>query len=300
MEWYLILSLVGTGIAAGFINTTAGGGSMLTIPLLMFLGLPANVANGTNRIAILLQNVIGVQTFRKKQVLDLKTDYKLAIPAIIGSSIGALFAVEIDPVLLKKIIAGLMIVMFFIVVLKPEVCVREHAGSTMAKPTILQYIHHGLWHFTLHRSAICATFLSTFCVSTADLNRRRPAGSREQPMHLNPGIGSNLRRGALLWLARLFCIRDILLRKCKSKTQHDRQQSCPTHKYSLWTDVLKHIACPDGPENQGQTARGLIDAQQLTPRPIVAKSGQQGLETRLADAPAKGKRNQQQSEYNRA
>ena len=140
MEWYLILALIGTGIAAGFINTTAGGGSMLTLPLLMFLGLPANIANGTNRIAILLQNVIGANTFRQQRVLNLKTDYKLAIPAIIGSIIGALFAVEIEPVLLKKIIAGLMIVMFFIVVLKPEVWVREHAGSTMAKPTILQYI----------------------------------------------------------------------------------------------------------------------------------------------------------------
>ncbi len=140
MEWYFILALIGTGLAAGFINTTAGGGSMLTLPLLMFLGLPANVANGTNRIAILLQNVIGVNTFRQKKVLDLKTDYKLAIPAIIGSIIGALFAVEINPELLKKIIAGLMVVMFFIVVLKPDVWVKERAGATLAKPTVLQYL----------------------------------------------------------------------------------------------------------------------------------------------------------------
>lgn len=140
MEWYMILALIGTGLAAGFINTTAGGGSMLTLPLLMFLGLPANIANGTNRIAILLQNVIGVNTFRQKKVLDLKVDYKLAIPAIIGSIIGALFAVEIDPVLLKKIIAGLMVVMFFIVVLKPDIWVKERAGKTLAKPTVLQYV----------------------------------------------------------------------------------------------------------------------------------------------------------------
>ncbi len=140
MEWYFVLALVGTGLAAGFINTTAGGGSMLTLPLLMFLGLPANVANGTNRIAILLQNIIGVNTFRQKKVLDLKTDYKLAIPAVVGSIAGALFAVEIDPQILKKIIAALMVVMFFIVVLKPEIWVKEHAGTASAKPTVLQYI----------------------------------------------------------------------------------------------------------------------------------------------------------------
>lgn len=113
---------------------------MLALPMLMFLGLPANIANGTNRIAILLQNVIGVNTFRKKNVLDLKTDYKLAVPAIIGSIIGALFAVEMNPDLLKKIIAGLMVVMFFIVVLKPDVWVKERAGTALAKPTLMQYI----------------------------------------------------------------------------------------------------------------------------------------------------------------
>jgi uncharacterized membrane protein YfcA len=140
MEWYLILALIGTGLAAGFINTTAGGGSMLTLPLLMFLGLPANVANGTNRIAILLQNVVGVNTFRQKKVLDLSTDYKLAIPAILGSIIGAFFAVEVDEVLLKKIITGLMVGMFLLVILKPDAWVKEQVGSVDAKPTILQYI----------------------------------------------------------------------------------------------------------------------------------------------------------------
>ena len=124
MEWYMVLALIGTGLAAGFINTNAGGGSMLTLPLLMFMRLPANVANGTNRIAVLLQNVIAVNTFRQKKVLELKTDYKLTIPAVVGSIIGALFAVEIDPLLLKKIIAALMVVMFFLVILKPDVWVK--------------------------------------------------------------------------------------------------------------------------------------------------------------------------------
>ena len=140
MEWYLILALVGTGIAAGFINTTAGGGSMLTIPLLMFIGLPANVANGTNRIAIVLQNIVVVSTFRKKKIIYLKTDSRLAIPAIIGAVIGALVAVEINVELLKNVIAGLMVLMLFVVVLKPDAWVKERAGHSGAKPTILQYI----------------------------------------------------------------------------------------------------------------------------------------------------------------
>ena len=58
------------GTAAGFINTFAGGGSMLVVPFLIFIGLPANVANATNRIAILLQNVVSVNGFKQKKILD--------------------------------------------------------------------------------------------------------------------------------------------------------------------------------------------------------------------------------------
>jgi uncharacterized protein len=139
MEWYIVLALLGTGLVAGFINTTAGGGSMLALPLLMFLGLPANVANGTNRVAILFQNIIGVQTFRQKKVLDLTTDFRLVLPALAGSVLGALVAVEMNVALLEKVIAGLMLVMLFLVLLKPGAWVVEKAGNLNPKPTVFQY-----------------------------------------------------------------------------------------------------------------------------------------------------------------
>jgi uncharacterized protein len=140
MEWYMILALLGTGVAAGFFNTTAGGGSMLSLPLLMFLGLPANVANGTNRVAILFQNIIGVHTFRREKVLDLSSDFRWVLPALAGSVIGALVAVEMNVLLLEKVIAGLMILMLLMVVLKPGAWVAGHSGITQPKPTLLQYV----------------------------------------------------------------------------------------------------------------------------------------------------------------
>ncbi len=140
MEWYFVLALIGIGIFAGFINTTAGGGSMLTVPFLMLLGLPANVANGTNRIAILLQNVVAVRTFQQKKVLNLKTDYRLTIPAVLGALVGALIAVEIDTHLLEKIIAGVMVVMLLLVVLKPDVWLKDRSGVVNAKPKFWNYI----------------------------------------------------------------------------------------------------------------------------------------------------------------
>jgi len=72
VEWYIYFVVIFIGFIAGFINTLAGSGSLLTLPLLMFLGLPANVANGTNRIAILLQNIVGVSSFKNRRSLSLR------------------------------------------------------------------------------------------------------------------------------------------------------------------------------------------------------------------------------------
>ena len=140
MEWYIILAVIGVGFLAGFINTLAGSGSLLTLPMLMFLGLPANVANGTNRIAILLQNIVGVSSFKQQKVLRIKDGIWLTIPAIVGSLIGALFATELDENIMQKTIGALLVVMFFLLVFKPDVWIKGQAGQIKAKPGIQQII----------------------------------------------------------------------------------------------------------------------------------------------------------------
>lgn len=121
------------GVAAGFINTFAGGGSMLVVPFLIFIGLPANVANATNRIAILLQNVVSVSSFKQKKILDFKTDYKLLIPVTLGSIVGALIAVDINEAIFKKVIAGLLVIMFFMLLLNPDAWVKANADKAKMK-----------------------------------------------------------------------------------------------------------------------------------------------------------------------
>jgi uncharacterized membrane protein YfcA len=140
LTWYLILAVIGVGFFAGFINTLAGSGSLLTLPLLMFLGLDANVANGTNRIAILLQNVVGVASFKQQKVFEWKHGIWLAIPAVVGSFIGAMIAVDINKEIMKYTIAGLLIVMFFIILFKPDRWIKGQAGNVKEKPGVLQII----------------------------------------------------------------------------------------------------------------------------------------------------------------
>ncbi len=139
MEWSDILLIIGIGFFAGFINTLAGSGSLLTLPLLIFMGLPANVANGTNRIAILLQNVVGVSSFKQQKVFDFKEGIWLALPAITGSIIGAQLAVDINEEVMKQFIGGLLVFMFFFILMKPSRWLKG-AENIQAKPGILQII----------------------------------------------------------------------------------------------------------------------------------------------------------------
>src|SRR5688572_33346053 len=90
----LLAAVPVVGFAAGFINTLAGSGSLLTLPLLILLGLPANVANGTNRVGVLLQNVVAVATFRRRGALPLAGSWKLIVPSVVGAVVGAELAVE--------------------------------------------------------------------------------------------------------------------------------------------------------------------------------------------------------------
>ena len=140
MTTYEILSLIALGAAAGFINTFAGGGSMLVVPFLIVLGFPANVANATNRVAIVLQNLVATTTFKQKKVLDVKGDTKLLIPAILGSIAGAFLAVDINEAILEKIIGGLLVIMFFMVLLKPDTWVKANAEKAKAKNPIVRFL----------------------------------------------------------------------------------------------------------------------------------------------------------------
>lgn len=105
----MLLVLVLAGVATGFVNVMAAGGSLISMPVLILLGLPPAAANGTNRVAILVQNITAVTSFRSRGYSDLKLSVSLAIATIPGSIAGALFAVEIDPVVFKRILAGVLI-----------------------------------------------------------------------------------------------------------------------------------------------------------------------------------------------
>ena len=84
------------GLAAGFINTLAGGGSSITLPALEWVTGAPGVANATNRIAILLQNVVAVAGFHTGKAVPFKQAARLAVPAVVGGCCGAYLATMLD------------------------------------------------------------------------------------------------------------------------------------------------------------------------------------------------------------
>jgi uncharacterized membrane protein YfcA len=131
-----ILILIGAGLFAGFVNTMAGGGSLLTLPLLIFLGLPPATANGTNRIAIIVSASSATLGFRSKNISSFPLSIYLGIAAFFGALIGSRIAVEIDGLLFNKILAIIMIVVVVLMVFKPNYKVDLLQARTAGKTLI--------------------------------------------------------------------------------------------------------------------------------------------------------------------
>jgi uncharacterized membrane protein YfcA len=140
MPWYTIPALIAAGFAAGFINTLAGSGSLITLPALIWIGLPATVANGTNRIGILMQNVVGVGSFMRHRILDVRGTLLLGIPATIGSVIGAQIAVNLDEVMMRRAIGAVMVAMLIVIVIRPQRWLEGRQTQLDGRPTWVQLV----------------------------------------------------------------------------------------------------------------------------------------------------------------
>jgi uncharacterized membrane protein YfcA len=112
--------LVIAGVIAGWINTIAGGGSLLTVPALMWFGLPADIANGTSRIAILAQGLTAVLGFWRAGQLDGSLLWQVTAPSLLGAVLGAYAATLIPNTVLTPLIVATLIIMAGSMFLKPS------------------------------------------------------------------------------------------------------------------------------------------------------------------------------------
>ncbi|MEI7662209.1 MAG: sulfite exporter TauE/SafE family protein [Bacteroidota bacterium] len=133
MSFTEIVVIVLAGVLVGFINTLSGGGSVISLSLLLILGLPANIANGTNRISIFFQTLSSVGSFTRQKMFDNLRPVWLAIPATAGAILGACLAVDVNTRVVEIAMAVAMVFMVFFLFYKPDKWLKENPGM-LGKP----------------------------------------------------------------------------------------------------------------------------------------------------------------------
>lgn len=147
MAYWQYLLFAGVGALAGFMNVMAGGGSLLTMPAMIFLGFSPAAANGTNRVALLMQSVSAVTSFRGQGFSDFRLSLTLALCTLPGAVTGALAAVHIDPLWFKRLLAGVMIAVL-VITLRPSGSGGAQGGGEPSRGRlVLAHIGMGLVGF---------------------------------------------------------------------------------------------------------------------------------------------------------
>ncbi|MBT3248050.1 MAG: TSUP family transporter [Actinobacteria bacterium] len=136
-----VLLLLGGGLFAGVINTMAGGGSMLTVPLLVMAGVPGNIANGSNRVGILASTAAAATAFRRLGVEGLSRVTPVLLPVVAGALLGSFSVSLLSDEIFEKIFGILMVPLLLLALRPPKVAL----GAWSLPATVLVFFGIGLY-----------------------------------------------------------------------------------------------------------------------------------------------------------
>lgn len=126
MEIMNLLIIFFVGIIAGSLGTLVGGGSLITIPTLILLGLPPHTAIGTDRLGATGIGSAGWYKFHKKRMIDYRIGFILGIPTMLGSLLGANLVLQINEAILKQAVAIItIIILVFLITVKPKMGIEK-------------------------------------------------------------------------------------------------------------------------------------------------------------------------------
>lgn len=151
--WQLVLFLV-AGVITGVINTLAGSGSLITLPIFIFLcGLPAPVANGTNRIGVLIQSAVGLHGFWRTGTTPFQGTAWLVVPSVLGALVGSRIAVGLNEQMMNYVIGGLMVFMLGVLLVNPKRWIQPTQADTRRNRhplTLLAFFGIGVYGGFIH------------------------------------------------------------------------------------------------------------------------------------------------------
>jgi len=119
ISFEVVSLLIISGLIVGFINTLAGGATVISITFFLLAGLPPAVANGTNRIPIVMQNLAASFNFKRQELLDVRLGLRLSVPMVIGSVTGALAAGQISDTAFRWTLAIVLFMVLWFMMFSP-------------------------------------------------------------------------------------------------------------------------------------------------------------------------------------
>ena len=140
ITWLHVVGVMAAGLLAGYVNTMAGGGSFITLIALDLAGLPAMTANGTNRIAIEVQSILGILGFKSKGMADWKLSLHFAIPALLGAIVGAFVVIDLPDAIFHRVLGAAMLFMLAVMIFNPKRWLRARHVEMTPRRRLLAYL----------------------------------------------------------------------------------------------------------------------------------------------------------------
>ncbi len=134
-----IALLIAAGMLAAVANTLAGGGSIITLPLLLALGFDASTANGTNRVGILVQNLVAVVLYARRDLLTFGPVLRHAAWASLGALAGASLAVELPTFWILKLLGCALLLLAASLWLRPKAWLQPRPPARLWIQALLMF-----------------------------------------------------------------------------------------------------------------------------------------------------------------
>lgn len=131
MTAFEVAAIVAAGFVAGVVNTMAGGGSLLTVPLLVMMGMPGTIANGTNRVSVFVQSAVGALRFRAEGVSGFSKSLPVLLPMVLGGTIGAYAVARLDDATFERLFGILMLLLLVPALRQPRNAALDSEGRAM-------------------------------------------------------------------------------------------------------------------------------------------------------------------------
>ena len=121
---------------AGFIDSIAGGGGLISLPSYLLIGLPSHAALGTNKFSSSIGTLIATLRYAKNRQIHYKSALPAAIAALFGSYAGALLALAFDEKFLRILLVALLPVMALFILTRKKFGVESRVSDLPIKRVI--------------------------------------------------------------------------------------------------------------------------------------------------------------------